>query len=163
MARRGPSLTALLGLLAVAGYQNRDRISEMLGDARRNMPAPTTETNNRPQSGPTSFLAEISSMFTGATAGSSLQSGLGELFDSFRSSGRGDVAETWMGQGDSQPIASGDLEETIGHETLDDLSERTGLSREELLSRLSQSLPQTVNRFTPDGRIPNDDEIIRAI
>lgn len=27
-----PSMTALLGLLAVAGYQNRDKLSEMLGN-----------------------------------------------------------------------------------------------------------------------------------
>ena len=33
MARSGfPSMTALLGLLAVAGYQNRDKISEMLNN-----------------------------------------------------------------------------------------------------------------------------------
>ena len=26
-----PSMTALLGLLAIAGYQNKDKIAEMLG------------------------------------------------------------------------------------------------------------------------------------
>ncbi len=31
MSRGLPSMTALLGLLAIAGYQNRDKISEMLG------------------------------------------------------------------------------------------------------------------------------------
>ena len=31
MSRGMPSMTALLGLLAVAGYQNRDKIKEMLG------------------------------------------------------------------------------------------------------------------------------------
>ena len=30
MANNMPSLTALLGLLAIAGYQNRDKIAEML-------------------------------------------------------------------------------------------------------------------------------------
>jgi len=30
MARGFPSMTALLALLAVAGYQNRDKIAEML-------------------------------------------------------------------------------------------------------------------------------------
>ena len=35
MSRSTPSLLALLGLVAVAGYQNRDRISEMLSDARQ--------------------------------------------------------------------------------------------------------------------------------
>lgn len=33
MAREFPSMTALLGLLAIAGYQNRDRIAEMLRGA----------------------------------------------------------------------------------------------------------------------------------
>ena len=37
MSRGFPSMTALLGLLAIAGYQNRDKIAEMLrglGSAR---------------------------------------------------------------------------------------------------------------------------------
>ena len=33
MASKMPSLTALLGLLAIAGYQNRDKIAEMLKGA----------------------------------------------------------------------------------------------------------------------------------
>jgi uncharacterized protein YidB (DUF937 family) len=33
MSRGFPSMTALLGLLAVAGYQNRDKIAEMLRGA----------------------------------------------------------------------------------------------------------------------------------
>ena len=36
-----PSMTALLGLLAMAGYQNRDRIAEWIGGAQRNPGAPT--------------------------------------------------------------------------------------------------------------------------
>ena len=34
MSRGLPSMTALLGLLAIAGYQNRDKIAEMLGGAQ---------------------------------------------------------------------------------------------------------------------------------
>ncbi len=35
MSRGFPSMTALLGLLAVAGYQHRDKIAEMLGGRLR--------------------------------------------------------------------------------------------------------------------------------
>ena len=35
MSRGFPSMTALLGLLAIAGYQNRDKIAEMLGGVRQ--------------------------------------------------------------------------------------------------------------------------------
>ena len=33
MSRGMPSMTALLGLLAIAGYQNRDKLAELLGGA----------------------------------------------------------------------------------------------------------------------------------
>src|SRR3954451_18161843 len=38
MSRGYPSMTALLGLLAIAGYQNRDKIAEMLGGVGQNKP-----------------------------------------------------------------------------------------------------------------------------
>ena len=38
MSSRGyPSLTALLGLLAIAGFQNRDKIAEMLRGDRKSV------------------------------------------------------------------------------------------------------------------------------
>jgi uncharacterized protein YidB (DUF937 family) len=40
MSRGYPSMTALLGLLAIAGYQNRDKIAEMLRGAQSNPAAP---------------------------------------------------------------------------------------------------------------------------
>jgi hypothetical protein len=36
MSRGFPSMTALLGLLAIAGYQNRDKIAEILGGLNQN-------------------------------------------------------------------------------------------------------------------------------
>ena len=38
MSRGLPSMTALLGLLAIAGYQNRDKIAEMLGAVAQDKP-----------------------------------------------------------------------------------------------------------------------------
>ena len=40
MSRGFPSMTAFLGLLAVAGYQNRDKIAELIAGLRAN-PAQT--------------------------------------------------------------------------------------------------------------------------
>ena len=40
MSRGMPSMTALLGLLAIAGYQNRDKLAEMLKGASANNPTP---------------------------------------------------------------------------------------------------------------------------
>ena len=38
MSRGFPSMTALVGLLAIAGYQNRDKIAEMLRGSGQNEP-----------------------------------------------------------------------------------------------------------------------------
>jgi len=37
---------------------------------------------------------------------------------------------------------------------LDQLEKQTGLSKEELLARLSRELPQAIDQYTPDGRLP---------
>lgn len=159
MSRSTPSLLALLGLVAVAGYQNRGRISEMLADARQNDKRPEQEPMGQP-----SFLDEIAGLFQGGTPdGSSgdavLTRGLGDLVGRFRDAGRGDMAESWVSEQTNQPMNVTELEDALGHETLDDLSRKTGLTRAELLLRLNVALPEVVNRFTPQGRLPTTDEV----
>jgi uncharacterized protein YidB (DUF937 family) len=39
------------------------------------------------------------------------------------------------------------------------LSQQTGLSREDILSRLSKNLPDAVDKYTPQGRIPTAAEL----
>jgi uncharacterized protein YidB (DUF937 family) len=39
------------------------------------------------------------------------------------------------------------------------LSQQTGLSREEILSRLSKNVPDAVDKYTPQGRIPTAAEL----
>lgn len=40
MSRGMPSMTALLGLLAIAGYQNRDKLAEIFKGATGPFPSP---------------------------------------------------------------------------------------------------------------------------
>ena len=46
------------------------------------------------------------------------------------------------------------MEKTLGADLIDSLVKQTGLSREELLARLSKTLPEAVDKLTPDGRLP---------
>jgi uncharacterized protein YidB (DUF937 family) len=170
MSRGFPSMTALLGLLAVAGFQNRDKIAEMLRGAGSGNP--TAPGQGGQQSGLGGLLGSSSGQSGGlggllgslgaGGAGGLLGGGLGELVENFRRNGRGDVAESWVGTGPNKQIASDDLEHAIGPEVLATLSQQTGLSREELLSRLSTTLPDAVDRYTPDGRLPDATDVSRA-
>ena len=143
-----PSMTALLGLVAVAGYQNKDKIAEMLGGAGKNTPAPS-------QGGIGGVLSQLTETGGGASAGGFLSGGLGELVDRFKQSGQAATADLWVGSGPNQQIAPPQLEQVIGPDVLDTLSKQTGLSREELLARLSRELPDAVDKYTPQGRLPD--------
>jgi uncharacterized protein YidB (DUF937 family) len=138
MAKRMPSLLALLGLVAVAGYQNREKIG--LCNDRNSAAGGQIE----------SVKKTIGSSPTAA----SITGGLGELVDQFTKSGAGKTAESWIGKGPNEPITDSQLEKTLGPDLIDSLVKQTGLSREELLSRLAKTLPEAVDKLTPDGRVP---------
>ena len=159
MSRGFPSMTALLGLLALAGYQNRDKIAELLRGVGGN---PTAAPGAAPQQGGLAgVLNQLSSTFAGKDAGGFLTGGLGELMDRFKQNGHGDAADSWVRTGPNTALAPSQLEQAIGPDVLATLSQQTGLSREELLARLSRELPAAVDKYTPQGRLPTEAEFAR--
>jgi uncharacterized protein YidB (DUF937 family) len=160
MSRGTPSMVALLGLLAVAGYQNRGKIAEMLGGLKQEPEGPGP---NFQQGGLGGMLGSLGGLLGGASAGSILSGGLGGLIERFKQNGQGQAADSWVGKGPNQPLAPDQLEQAIGPDVLDTLAQQTGLSREELLARLTRELPTAVDKLTPDGRLPTEDEAARLI
>ena len=83
---------------------------------------------------------------------------LGDLVDRFKASGQGDAADSWVSDKPNMPLGVDALQAALGHETLTELAQKTGLSQAEVLLRLNVALPDVVNRFTPDGRLPTESE-----
>jgi uncharacterized protein YidB (DUF937 family) len=160
MSRGMPSMIALLGLLAVAGYQNRDKIAEVLGGLKEEPGGGPGQSN---QQGGGGVLGKLGGLLSGASAGSVLSGGLGGLIERFKQNGQGQAADSWVKTGPNQQLAPDQLEQAIGPDVLNTLSQQTGLSREELLSRLTRELPAAVDKFTPEGRLPTEDEAARLI
>ena len=161
MSRGMPSMIALLGLLAVAGYQNRDKIAEVLGGRKQEPGAGPGQADA--QGGLGGVLGNLGGLLGGASAGSVLSGGLSDLIERFKRNGQGQAADSWVKTGPNQPIGSDQLEQAIGPDVLNTLSQQTGLSREELLSRLTRELPAAVDKFTPEGRLPTEDEAARLV
>lgn len=141
MSRGFPSMTALLGLLAIAGYQNRDKIAEMISGLGKGSPPP---------GGLGGLLGNLGAGGPGGLLGG----GLKELVDRFSANGQGDAVNSWVGTGPNKSLSEDQLKAAIGPDALSTLSQQTGLSESELLSRLSRALPDAVDKYTPDGRLP---------
>ncbi|HME85622.1 MAG TPA: YidB family protein [Roseiarcus sp.] len=90
---------------------------------------------------------------TNVPAGSVL-GGLGDLIGRLTAGGAGPQVNSWVGQGANQPIQPGTLGSALGQNTLNELSQRTGMSQQELLNQLATVLPQLINHLTPNGRMP---------
>jgi uncharacterized protein YidB (DUF937 family) len=144
-------MTALLGLLAIAGYQHRDKLAELLRNAQAKSGAPGPGGT---QGGQDDGLGNLGGLLGGTSLGGLLGGGLRDLVESFKSKGHGDVADSWVGTGPNKAISPPELEGAISPEVWATLSEQTGLSRQELLARLSRELPEAVDKYTPDGRLP---------
>jgi uncharacterized protein YidB (DUF937 family) len=149
VSRGMPSMTALLGLLALAGYQNRDRLAELLKGAGG--ASPPASGTSQPLGG---LLGNLGGMLGGAGAGGLVNGGIGELLERFNQNGHGDTAQSWINAGPNKDISPPQLKQAIGSDVLEKLEQQTGLSQEELLARLSRELPTAVDKYTPDGRLP---------
>jgi uncharacterized protein YidB (DUF937 family) len=80
--------------------------------------------------------------------------GLQGVVNQFEKNGLGATVRSWVGTGPNDPISTADVHRVLGPELLQQLSAKSGLSVEELTQKLSQLLPQAVDRATPGGAIP---------
>lgn len=162
-------LKALLGVLPVAGYQNRDKIADLLrGIQKPQLEGATGSPEGSPrQSGGLDDLlgkpmggksaGGLGVILGGLASGGILSGGLSDLLKIFQQNGHGQKAESWVKPGTNEDINNDQLAEAIGPEVLDELALKTGLTRDEILSRLSKDLPRAVDDLTPDGEVPSED------
>ena len=162
MSRGMPSMTALLGLLAIAGYQNRDKLAELLKGAGGGNPQPGaighqghSAQAGSAQGGLGGLLGNLGGALGSGGVGGLLGGGLGELLERFRQNGQGDVAQSWIDTGPNKELPAPQLKQAIGADVLATLQQQTGLSQDEILARLSRELPAAVDQYTPDGRLPS--------
>ena len=83
-----------------------------------------------------------------------LLGGLGGLLDKLQKGGLGQVANSWVGPDQNQPVSPGQLGPALGPDIIKTLAQRSGLSEEEITKGLSQVLPGIVDKLTPRGRLP---------
>jgi uncharacterized protein YidB (DUF937 family) len=91
--------------------------------------------------------------------GGGLLSGLGGLLSKLQQGGHGDIANSWVGSGQNQPITPSQLGTALGPDIISTLAQKTGMSEQDLTAQLSQLLPGVVDKLTPKGRLPTAAEL----
>jgi uncharacterized protein YidB (DUF937 family) len=100
----------------------------------------------------------LGGLLGGAATGGLLNGGLRNVIGDLERNGHGDAVRSWVGPGANQSIPESDLASAVGIDDIDAVAQQTGMPREQVLSSLSEHLPEFVNQLTPDGRLPDDQE-----
>ena len=93
----------------------------------------------------------------------SVLDGLGGLIKQFQQKGMGDTVESWVGAGKNKNVAPDQISVALGGDIVDELSHRTGLTRDQVVAELARMLPNVVDNLTPDGRLPTRQEVMRRM
>ena len=80
--------------------------------------------------------------------------GLQGVVSEFERNGLGPTIQSWVGTGANQQISADDVHRAIGPDLLEQLAAKSGMSVQDLAQKLSQVLPQAVDKLTPGGTIP---------
>ncbi len=80
--------------------------------------------------------------------------GLQGVVSEFEKNGLGPTIQSWVGTGPNQPISPDQVRNALGPELMQRLSDKSGMSIDELSQKLAQVLPQAVDKLTPNGAIP---------
>lgn len=158
-----PMTMAILALLAWKALKHFGGSSQP-GTQPAPAPAPSPKTINAGLPGGSGGLSDVlrgglGGLLAGGAAGSILSGGLGDLMKQLQQGGQSDAANSWVGKGQNKPISPGDLASALGADQIDAIARQSGMSREDLLQGLSQYLPDVIDHLTPEGRLPDANEL----
>jgi uncharacterized protein YidB (DUF937 family) len=80
--------------------------------------------------------------------------GLQGVVNEFEKNGLGPTVRSWVSTGPNQPISPEEVQRALGPDLLQQLSQKSGVSVDDLSRKLAEVLPEAVDRMTPDGSIP---------
>ncbi|HWX51234.1 MAG TPA: YidB family protein [Roseomonas sp.] len=138
-------------------------VQQLMKHARQEGAAPAGPAQATPAGG-TGGLGDLGGLLGGLLGGGAmaggggLLGGLAGMLGGLRSQGLGHQVDSWVGRGENQPVSPQDLERQFDPQDLDTAAREAGTDRQSLLEELSRTLPQFVDRATPQGHLPQREE-----
>jgi uncharacterized protein YidB (DUF937 family) len=80
--------------------------------------------------------------------------GVQGVVNEFENKGLGETVKSWVSTEANKPVSADQINNVLGPDLLQQLSAKSGLSAQDLAQKLSQVLPQVIDKLTPDGTIP---------
>jgi uncharacterized protein YidB (DUF937 family) len=85
--------------------------------------------------------------------------GIESMAQGFQRGGLGELMESWIGGGPNLQATPDHIDQGLGGNIIGDLARKVGVSPQMASSLLAVVLPLVINRLTPQGRIPAQNDL----
>ena len=101
-----------------------------------------------------SDTASLQSALGGLLGGSNGQDiDLGSIVSNLQNSGLGDLAQSWLGDGENEHISESQIENMLGSDKVQQAASQMGANPGELLAGLQDLLPQMIDQSSSGGNL----------
>ncbi|WP_327405124.1 YidB family protein [Streptomyces sp. NBC_01288] len=108
----------------------------------------------RSGSGSGNILGALLGALGGGSGAGSGSNPLGGLLEMLTKSGLAEQKDSWVGTGQNQAVTGEQIQQALPDETLQKVAEQAGVTPEQAASDLARTLPQAVDKLTPEGQVP---------
>lgn len=88
------------------------------------------------------------------------QGGLSGLVQAFEGGGLGDVVKSWISTGQNLPVSAEQIQSVLGSDQVRQFASSMGIDPEQASSQLAQYLPQVVDQLSPNGSLPEGNDLM---
>lgn len=93
-----------------------------------------------------------------SSSGSS--STLDSIMGALKENGQEEVVQSWVSNSDNLPTSASAIKKALGSDTIGNIAESVGISKDKLPGILVTLLPLLVNKLTPEGKEPTGNGLL---
>jgi uncharacterized protein YidB (DUF937 family) len=91
-----------------------------------------------------------------------MNGGLQKILGRLQENGKGAKGQSWVSTGPNEPVDAADVKAALDDQELAEIAQKLGVSEDEAAEAVAQVLPDVVDKATPAGELPDDDELDRT-
>ena len=91
-----------------------------------------------------------------------MNGGLQKILGRLQASGKGEAGQSWVSTGPNEPVDAAAIKDALDDHELAEIAQKLGVSEDEAAEAVAQVLPDVVDKATPAGELPADDELDRT-
>ena len=89
--------------------------------------------------------------------------GLQGLIQTFKEKWLEDAMSSWISTGENQPVSGDQIQHALGGNFIQQIAQQLGSSKSEVSGGLANLLPDIIDKLTPTGKPPEDNQLLQGL